>query len=238
MNFLANALPLNGKTTGELSNLYPNLFVPAGFTFSIWGVIYTWVGIWVVYQLVQSFRGKDNAGVGKIGVFFLLSSLANAAWIVAWHYQLVPLSLVIMLIILGSLIVIYLRLGIGKGYHGTAARALVHSPFSIYLGWITIATIANVTTLLVDINWDGFGIDPITWTIVMVLITTLITLVVLWKRRDYTYALVSIWAFFGISSKRLDDLVVSDIIVTWLYVAMGVIVLGTLSAVIFRPKEY
>ncbi len=236
MNFLANALPINGKTTGELSDLYPNLFVPAGFTFSIWGIIYLWLGAWVVYQLVQSFRGKDNAGVSKIGIFFLLSSIANSTWIVAWHYQIVPLSLLIMFGILGSLIAIYLRLGIGRGRYTTATRALVQAPFSIYLGWITIATVANVTTLLVDTNWDGFGIDPVTWTIVMVLAATLITMAVLWTRRDYIYALVPIWAFFGIVTKRLNDLVVLDGLITTLYVAMGIIALGAIAAVIFRPK--
>lgn len=236
MNGLANGLPLNGRNTGELSDLYPNLFVPAGFTFSIWGVIYLWLGVWVVYQLVQAFRGNDKAGVGKIGIFFLLSSIANATWIVAWHYELVVLSVIIMLGILFSLIAIYLRLGIGKGRYDTATRALVQAPFSIYLGWITIATVANFTTLLVDYDWNGFGIDPATWTIIMILTATLITLAVLWTRRDFIYALVPIWAFFGIVSKRLDDLVVINPLVTTLYVVMVVIALGAVGAAVLRPK--
>ncbi len=236
MNALANALPINGRTTGELSDLYPNLFVPAGFTFSIWGIIYLMVGIWVVYELVQAFRNKETGGASKIGIFFFLSCLFNSTWILAWHYEFVLLSLFIMLGILGSLIGIYLRLEIGKRRYNTVTRVIIQAPFSVYLGWITIATVANVTTLLVDQNWNGFGVDPATWTIVVIAVATLISFAVLYTRRDFVYALVPIWAFFGILSKRMQDVVVIDSLITTLYVVMGAIAIGAVAAIFFRPS--
>ena len=116
VNGLANALPINNKATGELSDQYPNLFVPAGLTFSIWGIIYILLAIFVVYQLVVTFR-KDESGLNpfkKIGYLFFISSILNMGWIFSWHYEIVPLSLLIMLLLLGSLLAIYLRLGVGK----------------------------------------------------------------------------------------------------------------------------
>jgi len=236
MNGLAVGLPLNGKSTGELADQYPNLFVPAGFTFSIWSVIYLWVGTWVVYSLVQVYRNKDGGRVAQIGPYFLISCFANAAWIVNWHYEFVFLSVLVMLTILGSLMAIYLRLGIGKDRFDTRTRALVQAPFSIYMGWISIATVANVTSWLVDMGWNGWGIDQLTWTLIMVIVATAITVAVLYTRRDFIYALVPIWAFFGIASKRLKDLIVLDSLITTLHIAMAVIAIGILVAIFLRPK--
>src|SRR4030042_324851 len=159
VNGLASTLPLNNKTTGELSDQYPNLFVPAGLTFSIWGIIYILLAIFVIYQLISAIR-KDTQTISfidKIGVLFFITSIANIGWIFAWHYQVLPLSLILMLILLGTLIAIYLRLGIGQSNATKTEKYMVHLPFSVYLGWITIATIANTTALLVNIKWDRFG---------------------------------------------------------------------------------
>lgn len=203
LNGLANALPINGVTTGELSDLYPNLFVPAGFTFAIWGVIYTLLLVFIIYQLRQAFSKRGNTDfINNMGWLFLWSSLANASWIVVWHYQIIWLSLVLMLIILASLLGIYQQLNIGVKPKKSAEKIFVHIPFSVYLGWITVATIANVTTLLVDMNWSGFGISEMTWTLIMLTIATLIGMIMLFKRKDWAYALVLIWAFYGIYAKR------------------------------------
>ncbi len=203
MNGLANALPINDVTTGELSDMYPNLFVPAGFTFAIWGLIYMLLLIFIVYQLFQAFSKSGNTDfIKKIGWFFVLSCLANSTWIIVWHYQFVSLSLLVMFGILGSLLAIYQRLDIGLKPIKTVEKALVHVPFSVYLGWITVATIANVTTLAVDFGWNGFGISEMNWTIIMISTATLIGIVILFKRKDWAYALVLIWAFYGIYAKR------------------------------------
>lgn len=206
LNGLANALPINGKTTGELSDAYPNLFVPAGFTFAIWGVIYLALITFVIYQLIQAFSKNEKIQdfIPKIGWFFFLSCLANASWILAWHYQYIALSLGIMFCILGSLVVIYQNLEIGLKPVSTLEKWLVHVPFSIYLGWITVATIANVTALLVDFNWNGFNIAPEIWTVIVLIVGVLIGLMVVEKRKDVAYGLVIIWAYYGIFSKRMD----------------------------------
>ena len=160
VNGLANALPLNNKTTGELSDQYPNLFVPAGLTFSIWGVIYVLLAIFVIYGLIVAIK-KDtqkSSFIDNIGILFFISCLANIGWIFAWHYEILPLSLFLMLLLLGSLITIYLRLRIGKSDAIAIEKYFTHLPVSVYLGWITVATIANITALLVNMNWNTFGL--------------------------------------------------------------------------------
>ena len=234
LNGLANGLPINGVTTGELSDMYPNLFVPAGFTFAIWGLIYTLLLVFVIYQLRQAFVKRGNTNfIDKIGWWFVISCVANASWIVVWHYQLVLLSLFVMLGILLSLIVIYQKLQVGLQSVSTSEKTMVHIPFSVYLGWITVATIANVTTLAVDFGWSGFGISEMTWTIVMLSIATLIGLIILFQRKDWAYALVLVWAFYGIYSKRtsIDADLYQPIIWTTL-IGVGILLVGIIWRIV------
>jgi hypothetical protein len=206
VNALANILPINGVTTGELSDLYPNLFVPAALTFAIWGLIYVLLGIFVIYQLLPSVRrdAQKIDFVQRIGPLFFISCLANIGWIFAWHYKIVPLSLVMMLILLGCLLAIYLRLNVGKSEARRTEKYSVHLPFSVYLGWITIATIANVTALLVDINWNTWGLGEQFWAVAVIIVGIAIALSVLFTRKDIFYGLVIDWALLGILIKRLS----------------------------------
>ena len=239
VNVLANALPINNKTTGELSDQYPNLFVPSGLTFSIWGLIYILLAIFVIYGLVVAIRKEteESSFIRNIGVLFFISCLANISWIFAWHYEVVPLSLVIMLALLGTLLTIYLRLRIGKSGSTTTEKYLVHLPFSIYLGWITIATIANVTALLVDINWNTFGLGEPFWAVVVIIIGIAIALSILFTRKDIFYCLVVDWALLGILLKRLaDPTPVPSIIVTTI-VGMVLITVGVIGQIL-RKKVY
>lgn len=194
MNYLANALPLGGKTTGALSAQYPNLFVPAGITFSIWGVIYLMLAIFVVLQ----FREQNKAMVEAIGWAFALSCLLNALWIVAWHYEKLPLSLLIMLGLLAVLTYINLQL---RGQPMGLTRAV----FGIYLGWICIATIANVTALLVNYNWGGWGISGEAWAIIMIVAGLLISGFAIYRLENPFLGLSVIWAFAGIVINRQGD---------------------------------
>jgi len=156
VNGLANALPINGRTTGELSDMYPNLFVPAGLTFSIWGIIYLLLLIFSFYQLVLAFsKSEDAAIIHEIGPWFIISSVTNCCWILAWHFVLPELSLLVMVILLISLIRIYLSIEHIKPNISNATKLLVYPCFSVYLGWITVATIANTTAVLVHWGWDG-----------------------------------------------------------------------------------
>jgi len=157
VNGLANALPLNGQTTGEISDRFQVYFVPAGYVFSIWGLIYLGFTAFAVYQALPAQR--DNPRLQRIGYLFALSCLANIAWLFLWHYEIFLLTLVAMVALLLLLVAIYLRLDINRVRVNRAERWLVHIPFSIYLGWITVATIANVTSVLDYLNWSGWGIS-------------------------------------------------------------------------------
>jgi len=194
MNYLANALPLNNRNTGELSDSFPNLFVPAGLTFSIWGVIYL---LLVIYCILQ-FRASNQGVVTNIGLFFGISCILNALWIVFWHYGRLPASLIVMIGLLISLI--YINLYIKELPFG-----FIKAAFGIYLGWICIATIANVTALLVSAGWNGFGLSQEIWTIIMILAGTLIVVLTMYRLANPFLGLAVIWAFTGIIIKRQDD---------------------------------
>ena len=206
INIAANALPLNNKNTGVLSDNLPNLFVPSGLTFAIWGIIYV---LWIVFALYQArdwISKKDipMPYLKQIHGFFIISSLANIAWIFLWHYEYPVLCLLPMIILLLSLLAIYQRLGIGKTPVSRNEKLAVHVPFSVYLGWITVATIANVTGALITLGYDGLplGTQQL-WTYLVLAVGVLIGLLVLWQRKDIAYAFVLVWAYFGILIKRL-----------------------------------
>ncbi len=194
MNYLANALPLNNRTTGDISDSFPNLFVPAGITFSIWGVIYL---LLIIYCIVQV-TGSNQIAISNIGWLFGVSCILNALWIVFWHYGRLPVSLLIMLGLLISLIYINILIK-------DLPAGLIKAAFGIYLGWICIATIANGTALLVNYNWNGFGIPEETWTIIMISAGALIAVLSLYRLDNPYIGLSVIWAFAGIIIKRHED---------------------------------
>jgi hypothetical protein len=240
VNALATTLPINNKTTGELSDLYPNLFTPAGLTFAVWGLIYVLLAIFVVYQLIPSVRrdAQKVYFIQRIGPLFFISCIANMGWIYAWHYEMVSLSLVLMLILFGSLLAIYLRLNIGKSEAPKTEKYLVHLPFSVYLGWITIATIANATALLVNINWNAWGLAEQFWAVVVIIVGIAIALSVLLTRKDIFYCLVVDWALLGILLERLSPTEVrvqSVVVVTIVGLAL---ISGGVIAQLIRKKVY
>ncbi len=194
---------LGGKNTAQISDANPTLITPAGYVFSIWGVIYILLGIFVVFQALPSEKGKDYQK--RIGWLFILSSLLNIAWLFLWQFEYLSLSVVLMFLLLATLISIYLRLNIGKSTAPLREKLAVHLPFSVYLGWITIASIANVTVTLVSANWDGFGISPETWAALIVIVALLITIFVIATRKDVAYGLVIIWALAGITVKQSEN---------------------------------
>ena len=221
MNYLANALPLNGKTTGELSDAYPNLFVPAGVTFSIWGVIYILLLIFCVVQFTTS----HQAVISRIGWLFGISCIFNALWIVAWHYERLPLSLILMLGLLVSLI--WINIFIKDMPFGFFKAA-----FGIYLGWICIATIANVTALLVTYGWGGFGISEETWTIIMIIVGTLVVALAIWRLENPFIGFAVVWAFVGIMIKRQSD--VRSIFIT---AAVAMVLVALVLVIAFFRKR-
>jgi len=194
---------LGGKNTAQISDLNPTLITPAGYVFSIWGVIYILLGVFVVFQALPSEKGKNYQK--RIGLLFALSSLLNIAWLFLWQFEYLSWSVVLMLLLLATLILIYLRLNIGKSAAPLREKLAVHVPFSVYLGWITIASIANVAVTLVSVNWDGFGIGPETWAALIIIVALLITILVTVTRKDVAYGLVIIWALVGIAVKQSEN---------------------------------
>jgi len=206
-NGLANALPLNGQNTGQISGRFQVYFVPAGYVFSIWGLIYIGWLAFAIYQLLPAQR--DNPRLKRIGYLFALSGLANMAWLFLWHYEYFVLTVVVMLILLLLLITIYLLLQIGKVQVHSLERWCVDIPFSLYLGWISVALIANITSLLSYLQWNGWGISPEIWTIIMLAVGFIIASAISLTRGDIVYMFVFIWAFVGIAIKNTNVLIVS-----------------------------
>ena len=206
VNALANALPINGITTGEVSDSYPNLFAPAGFTFAIWAVIYLLLAAFAIYQAkgLMGNKEKPEGVLEKVGYYFAASSLFNMAWIFAWHYERIGLSLLLMFLIFISLAIIYVRLGSRQKPYPRTELLLVYIPFSVYFGWISVATIANVTTFLVSAGWQGFGLSEVFWMVLIVLTGTLVALANTLLKKDVFYLLVFVWAYIGITAKIID----------------------------------
>lgn len=236
-NGLANALPLNGMTTGALSDLYPNLFVPMGATFSIWGLIYLGLLGLVGYGLAQLRAGPGETAVERLGPWMVVNLLANGAWIFAWHWLQVELSLVLMGVILGSLIAMHRRLGVGRRAAPAGERWLVHLPVSVYLGWISVATIANVTTLAVDLGAPPFGDVQAALTVGVMAVAVGLAGAMLWRHRDVPYALVIVWALIGIAVKRSAAVDPgSPLVAGAAAVGIGLVVLGVLGVLLQRMR--
>ena len=202
INGLANALPINGLDTGQISDKFDVLFVPAGYVFAIWGLIYVALIAYTIFQALPT--QKENPRLRNIGWIYVVSGLANSVWIFLWHYELLPLTVIVMLILLASLIVIYLRLGINRSSVSTGERWAVQVPFSIYLGWITVATIANLTDLLWSLDWNGFGLSAQAWFLLMLGAVIVIAALMAFTRGDVAYLLVLVWALAGIAVKHSD----------------------------------
>lgn len=200
LNYLSNTGIFNGNTMSTVSAAYQNLFTPAGYAFSIWGLIYLGLAAFVIYHAVVSFKSsQENNVVLKVGWWFVISCIANCAWIFAWLYDYTGLSIIIMIMLLFSLVMIILKTRMELDDLPMKQIAFVWWPFSLYAGWITVALIANIAAWLTKINWDGFGISSITWTIIMIIIAGIINLLMTWQRNMREYALVGVWGLLAIA---------------------------------------
>lgn len=203
INGMANTTLIGGNTTGQISDLYPTLVTPAGYVFSIWSIIYILLLAFVIFQAMS--KQRDRPFHKEIGYLFVLSCAINVIWLFLWQYQQMVISVPLMLGLIGTLIAMYLRLGVGKTKVPLTERICVHLPFSVYLGWITVATIANISVALVSVGFEGLGISPTYWAVLVTAVAVLITLIVLATRRDIAYSLVLIWALVGIMMKQVAN---------------------------------
>ena len=200
LNALSNALPINDQTMPEISAKYPSLFTPAGFTFSIWGVIYLALFVFVVWQALPAQR--SNTRVAAISGYFKLNCLLNATWIVVWHYDLVVLSLVVMLAILATLMLIYQVLISTLVDASWAEHLALYLPFSVYTGWIALASIANASVVQTAYDLDNAGLGAVQWTLLKLAAAGAIGATVLLRFRDAPFALVIAWGAYGISAMQ------------------------------------
>lgn len=208
VNVLASALPLNGQNTGEISDRFQVFFVPAGYVFAIWFLIF--IG-WIAFAIFQFLPAqKGNPRLRNLGYWFALSGVFNAAWLFCWHYNLFGLSVLVMLILLGTLIVSYLKLDVGRAPISSAEKWTVDVPMSVYLGWISVATVANITSWLYSINWNGFGILPQVWAVIMLVVASLVGVLMALYRKDGGYLFVFVWAFAGIAVKQSAEPLVAN----------------------------
>jgi len=196
VNFLANYLPFNNRSTGDISDSYASYFTPSGFTFSIWGVIYIMLGAFVIQVLTRDPAWFDGEYVTSLLLWFAVSSLFNMLWLVTWHYDWIGWSVVVMLGLLVSLIFAYLSI--------PTTELLIKAAFSLYLGWISVATIANVTILLVKLDWPFFLNQATLWFVIVLLVGVVLVGTVLFVRHDVLYGVVFVWAYFGILMKHLN----------------------------------
>lgn len=195
INVLAVALPLNGKTTGEISENINSLFTPAPYTFMIWALIYILLLGFVIYGLLP--KQKNNMYIDKIGCLFFISSILNGLWLFAWHYEKLCLSLLIMVLLLFTLIKIYNRLDNICSVKDSDRRS-INIPFSVYLAWISIATIANVSVVLKSTGWNGLGLSETVWTVIVLIFAFLLSMYVSIKNNDLAFLLTAGWALIGI----------------------------------------
>ena len=232
-NALANILPINGYNTGQISAFYPNYFVPAGFTFSIWGIIYLFLLNYSISYTYFTIKQRQFPEIKKyldaITPYYWVTCILNAGWILAWHYLQVGISVLIMLAFLYCLISVFIIMQRYTSGIKPLHQFLIKTPFSVYLGWISVATIANITALLVHLKWNGFGIDPIYWTILMIAIAIALGIYFIFYFKNIAHPLVLVWALWGIKaaqgpkSELINQLTVVGILVLAFLISRDII---------------
>lgn len=239
VNYMSNSGIFNGNTVANVSDKYHNYFTPAGYAFSIWGLIYLGL-IGFVFYTGRSLFKKDleednleNDVVLKIGWWFVISCIGNSLWIIAWLYGFLGISVLLMIIVLCSLLKIIVNTRMELDFHPFKKYLFIYWPFAIYTGWITVAFIADIAAWLTKTEWSGWGISPISWTIIMIIIAGIINLFMIWKRNLREYALVGIWALVAIAVanwKGEKSIAYSSIIA-------AVIILSYISIHAFKNKK-
>lgn len=229
INTLSNFFPLNGVNIGQLSNtLFANVqIIPANYAFAIWGLIYLGLIAFAIYQIQPAHH--QSPILRRSGYLLVFASLAQCAWIYCFLARLFPLSVIAMLGVLLPLISLYYRLGIGQQQVSRQERWFIYIPISIYLGWITVATVVNVAIALYSANWNGWGITPPIWTVLMMLVSTALAAFVYLQRHDIAYAFVIAWALVAIAIRQLNMPLIA---VTGFVMATGLIVISAL----YKPQ--
>lgn len=214
-NVLSNTLPINGQTTADISDKLDVLFTPAGYVFSIWGLIYVLLAIWLFIQIKN--RATEKAPSDKLSLLFIVSCALNIVWLLTWHYEYFAISVGVMLLLLVSLIAIY------KQYDTTDYRFGGRFPFSFYLGWISVATIANISYTLkyYDIS---LGIAEVPGTIVLLVVACILAIAGRYLSNDPYFAIVFVWAIVGIAARNTNEQLVTAAYIVAAVIFIAIIV--------------
>ncbi len=236
-SFLTQLKVFNKKDVGEISDQYKSLFTPSGNTFIIWSVIYVSLAAFCIYHLVQAFKKDEshpaNLDLQKTGTLFIINNFFTAIWLIVWVNDQILVCVFLILIQLVTLIMMHLRLNIHDASRSFASKVFTQFPLSVYLGWISIATIANISTWLTSIGWNGWGVSRINWTITMIAIATFLTVSVINRKKNVFFGLVVLWAFYGIMTRRIAESPVEyEPIIVVIYGAMAIVALSSLFGLI------
>ncbi len=239
MNGLSNTGMFNGKTVGEVSDRLETLFAPAGYAFSIWGVIYILLIMFVGFQWFTWMKHKDDTVLKQTGFWFALSNLANGSWIVFWLFGNIGVSVILMSILLVSLIVMTVNLKLKIWKAPKRIIIFVFLPVSIYLGWIIVATVANIAAFLVSIDWRGDSLSELTWTVIMIIAAMLIYLLLIYYRNLREAALVGIWALIAITVKQwqMEPAIVITAIVSSVVLLIAIIFNAFIKSNVLRKLK-
>lgn len=234
INYISNIGVLNGETMGSVSAKYQTLFTPAGYAFSIWGLIYIGLMGFVIYYgpFTKSSIAKQKV-ISDIGWWFVISCLGNSLWVVAWLYDYTFLSLVLMVTIFVSLLRIVQLIKPSLRAPNLKTTMFLRLPFHIYAGWISVALIANASVLLKKIQWNGFGILETAWTVVMIIIAMLVHLYMLWKQKMPAFALVAVWALLAIAVANQH----ANSTIYYISLAVALFLFGNIAVYFFRKNK-
>ncbi|OWZ83004.1 tryptophan-rich sensory protein [Natranaerobius trueperi] len=235
INYLSNTIPFNNLTQEDISDLFPVLITPEGYVFSIWGLIYLLLIGFVIYQALPKYR--EQPFVRAVGILFALTSLFNVIWLIVWHHLQILLSLIILVFLLITLILIYQKISKTESKATILDKVFVKLPFSLYLGWITVAILANFNILLNDIEILGTsGFGAILFTILMIVLGGVVALYVFYLKQDYAFALVYVWAYIGIGVRHGSDQLAITL-TAWMASVAIIFYLGWIKARLANTKD-
>lgn len=201
VNYSASSGLLNGQTIGDVSAQYTTLVTPAGYAFSIWGLIYLMLGAFVLYQARGLFRSVDDDDfILQIGWWFVISCIANSLWVIMWIYNYTGSSVLMMTLLLIALIKIVLNTNMERWDAPLPKIVFLWWPFCLYSGWITVAIIANIAAWLTKIGWNGLGVGEPAWAVIMIIVAGIINLLMIKNRNMREFALTGVWALIGIAT--------------------------------------
>ena len=239
VNYLSNTGIFNGNTMETISDRYDNFFTPAGYAFSIWGLIYLGLLGFVMYTGRSGWSKKAaDEHMLKIGWWFVLSCVANMLWVVTWLYDYTGTSVLIMVFLLLCLVKIILNLRMELDAHPLKKYVFIFWPFALYAGWITVALIANIAAWLTKLNWDGWGISETTWTVIMVVAAGLINVLVVISRNLREFGAVGIWGLIAIAVANNQDDGATAIVYTCFGVAGIILVFMIINALKYKGRSF